>query len=165
MRVVFSALGATLLVAWAASPASSSSPTCSQAAARAAITQTKPRLALIGDKVLIAPEQAGHVFCFDVTGDGNTDMAVSIASRGTAGDIGWLLFVPKNARWRLAGSGTGYKLSLNSSGSKLEVVQPVYRAKDPNCCPTGGFDRTLYRWNVSRSRLVVVRAWHTKMFR
>jgi hypothetical protein len=164
VRVVASIVGAAVLVVAAtASPASSASPTCSQAAARAAIAQAKPRLALIGDKVLTTPEQADRVLCFDVTGDGRTDMAVSLASGGTAGDVGWLLFVPNDARWRLARSGTGYKLGLQRSGSKLEVVQPVYRAKDPNCCPSGGFDRTLYRWDGSR--LVVARASHTKTFR
>ena len=112
--------------------------------------------------MLITPDQAGRVVCFDATGDRRIDMAVSVVSGGTAGDVGWLFFVPNGARWRVAGSGTGYKLGLFRSGAKLEIVQPVYRANDPNCCPTGGFDRTLYRWNGSR--LVVARAWHTKTF-
>ena len=102
------------------------------------------------------------MLCFDVTGDGRGDMAVTLASGGTAGDVGWLFFVPDGPRWRLAGSGTGYKLGLRRSGSGLLDVQPVYRKNDPNCCPTGGFDRTLYRWNGSR--LVVARSWHTKTF-
>src|ERR1700750_3077724 len=110
-----------------ASPAAA----CSRAAARAAIAQTKPRLALIADKVLITPHQADAVLCFDVTGDGRNDLAVSLFSGGTAGDVGWLVFVPEGARWRLAGSGSGYKLRLLRAGSRLEVVQPVYRKKDP----------------------------------
>jgi hypothetical protein len=148
-----------------AGPLSSASAAtgCSSAAARAAIAAAKPRLALIGDKVLIAPGMADKVLCFDVTGDGRADMTVSLFSGGTAGDVGWLFFVPRGAGWRLAGSGTGYKMGLFRSGSRLLAVQPVYRKNDPNCCPTGGFDRTLYRWNGTR--LVVARSWHTKTFR
>jgi hypothetical protein len=36
------------------------------------------------------------------------------------------------------------------------------RAHDPNCCPTGGFDRTSYRFDGHR--LVVTRRWHTRTF-
>ena len=141
----------------------SSGPACSDAGARSAIAASKPRLALIGDKVLITPGMADALLCFDVTGDGRSDMAVTLFSGGTAGDVGWLLFVPERSRWRLAGSGTGYKLRLSRSGSDLLAVQPVYRKNDPNCCPTGGFDRTRYRWDGSR--LVVARAWHTRSYR
>jgi hypothetical protein len=143
--------------------AAAAAPACTSAGARAAIAASKPRLALIGpDKVTITPGMADAVLCFDATGDGRADMAVSLFSGGTAGDVGWLFFVPHGAGWRLAGSGTGYKFALRRSGSELLTVQPVYRKNDPNCCPTGGFDRTLYRWNGSR--LVVARAWHTKTF-
>jgi len=157
-------LGLALVLATAtASPSSAASRACSPAAARAAIAQAKPKLALNADKVSITPGQADAVLCFDLTADGRADMAVSLFSGGTAGDVGWLVFVPGRARWRLAAWGSGYKLALRRLGSGLEVVQPVYRKKDPNCCPTGGFDRALYRWNGSR--LVVARTWHTKSIR
>jgi hypothetical protein len=162
MRLVATLVAAAGVLA--ASPAQARpDAACSSAAARAAIAASKPRLALVGDKVLIAPHQADAVLCFDLTGDGRTDMAVGLASGGTAGDVGWLVFVPSGHAWRLAGSGTGYKLGLRRSGSELLAVQPVYRKDDANCCPSGGFDRTLYRWNGSR--LVVARSWHTKTFR
>jgi len=153
----------SVLVAVLALAFHGSAPACSPAGARTAIEQTKPRLALIGDKVLIKPAPANRVLCFDITGDRRTDMLVSVASGGTAGDVGWLLFLPDGTRWRLVRSGTGYKLSLLRSGSAFEAVQPVYRSNDPNCCPTGGFDRTLYRW--TGGRLAVVRTRHTKTFR
>jgi hypothetical protein len=156
VRLLVVTIGLLLVTA---SPAAA----CSTAAARTAIAQTKPRLALVADKVLITPDQTDAVLCFDLTADGRTDMAVSLFSGGTAGDVGWLVFVPDGARWRLTGSGSGYKLRLLRRGSRLEVVQPVYRKQDPNCCPSGGFDRTLYRW--SGTRLVVARVWHTKTFR
>jgi hypothetical protein len=112
--------------------------------------------------VLITPDQADQVLCFDATGDGRPDMAVTLASGGTAGEIGWLFFVGGSG-WRPAGHATGYKLVLIRSGRGLETVQPVYRSHDPNCCPTGGFDRTLRRWNGRK--LAIVRRWHTKAFR
>jgi hypothetical protein len=145
-------------------PAAGAAPACSSAGARAAIAASKPRLALVGpDKVTITPSQADKVLCFDATGDGRADMAVSLFSGGTAGDVGWLFFVPHGARWRLARSGSGYKLGLFRSGSGLLEVQPVYRKDDPNCCPTGGFEQALYEWRGGR--LVVERSWHTKTFR
>jgi hypothetical protein len=155
--------GMALVVTALALAFHSAAPACARNAARTAITQTKPRLALIGDKVLITPDQADLVLCFDVSGDRRDDMLVSLASGGTAGDVGWLLFLPNGSRWRLAGSGSGYKLGLLRAGSAFQVVQPVYRDKDPNCCPTGGFDRTLYRWDGTR--LVVARTWHTRSLR
>jgi hypothetical protein len=156
-------LAAVALAAALAPPEGSAAPTCSSAGARAAIAKAKPRLALLGAKELITPGMADRVLCFDVTGDGRTDMAVSLFSGGTAGDVGWLFFVPRGAGWRLAGSGTGYKMGVFRSGPDVLAVQPVYRRNDPNCCPTGGFDRTLYRWDGTR--LAVARRWHTKTFR
>jgi hypothetical protein len=163
MRLVATLIAAAALVGASSPPPARPAAGCSNAAARGAIAAAKPRLALIGDKVLITPDQADVVLCFDLTRDGRTDMAVGLGSGGTAGDVGWLVFVPNGRAWRLAGSGTGYKLGLRRSGSELLAVQPVYRKNDPNCCPTGGFDRTLYRWDGKR--LVVKRSWHTKTFR
>jgi hypothetical protein len=149
----------------AASPApAAASASCTSASARAAIEVSKPRLALTGPaKQVIAPSMADRLLCFDVTGDRHVDMAVTLFSGGTAGDVGWLLFAWNSSRWQLVATGSGYKLGLRRSGSDLLAVQPVYRKNDPNCCPSGGFDRTLYRW--SAGRLVTARTWHTKTFR
>ena len=62
-----------------------------------------------------------------------------------------------------ANSAGGYKLGLFPRGDQLEVVQPVYRRRDPNCCPTGGYDRVLYRFDGRQ--LVVTRRWHTRLFK
>ena len=157
------AVSLAALAAAGVAPGSGLATACSSASARAAIAASKPRLALTGPKQPIAPSMADKVLCFDVTGDGHGDMAVTLFSGGTAGDVGWLLFAWNGTRWQLVATGSGYKLGLFRSGSKLLAVQPVYRTNDPNCCPTGGFDRTLYRWDGSR--LVVARSWHTKTFR
>jgi hypothetical protein len=149
-----------VLAAAALPAAAAAAPTCSDAAARSAIRFAKPKLAPFGRPQVFQPKSAGAVLCFDGTGDGRTDMAVSLVSGGTAGDIGWVFFAAKETGWRLAGSGAGYKLWIVRAGSQLEVRQPVYRKADANCCPTGGFDHTLYRWNGRR--LVPDRTWHTK---
>jgi hypothetical protein len=152
--------GAAVVAAgWLVPAGAVAAPTCSDAAARSAIRYAQPRLAPFGRPQVFTPKSAGQLLCFDATGDGRTDMAVSLFSGGTAGDIGWLFFVAKETGWRLAGSAAGYKLFLRRTGSELEVVQPVYRKNDANCCPTGGLDHTLYRWNGRR--LAVDRTWHT----
>jgi hypothetical protein len=155
------AIGAVALVcAVLLPPAGHAAPACSDAAARSAIRYAKPRIAPFDQPQIVQAKSADAVICLDATGDGRPDMAVSVFSGGTAGDIAWLFFVGKANGWRLAGSDVGYKLGILRSGSELEVRQPVYRKNDPNCCPTGGFDHTLYRWNGSK--LVVDRSFHTK---
>jgi hypothetical protein len=134
--------------------------TCSLATARAAIRATKaqvPTLASPAERPARAdPALADRVACFDGV------LAVSIASGGTAGDTAWLAFVRAGSDWRVVKAAGGYKLGIFRLGHQLEVVQPVYRRRDPNCCPTGGFDRVLYRFD-GRS-LVVTRRWHTRTF-
>jgi hypothetical protein len=134
--------------------------TCSLATARAAIRTTKaevPTLAGSAEPPERAdPALADRVVCFDGV------VAVSIASGGTAGDTAWLAFARAGSGWRILEADGGYKLGIFRVGERLEVVQPVYRRRDPNCCPTGGFDRVLYRFD-GRS-LVVTRRWHTRTF-
>ena len=155
-RCALAALSAALFLG-AAAPAQAAP--CTDAAARSAIRFAKPQLAPFGQKRIVQAKAVGAVICFDATADGRMDMAVSVVSGGTAGDVGWLFFAAKPDGWRLAGSGVGYKLWVLRSGTALEVRQPVYRKADPNCCPTGGLDHTLYRWGGSR--LVAGRTWHT----
>jgi hypothetical protein len=149
-----------VLAAAVLSPVGWAAPNCTDAAARAAIRYAKPKLTPFGPPQVFQASSAGQLLCFEATGDGATDMAVSLFSGGTAGDVGWVFFAAKPDGWRLAGSATGYKLLLRQAGTRLEAVQPVYRKSDPNCCPTGGFDHTLFGWNGKR--LVAGRAWHTK---
>jgi hypothetical protein len=141
-------------------PAGAATPKCSDAAARSAIRYAKPRIAALGPPQTFPAKAADQLVCFDANGDGLTDMAVSLFSGGTAGDVAWVFFVAKGDGWRLAGSGAGYKLAIRPAGKQLEAIQPVYRKNDPNCCPTGGFDRTLYAWDGRR--LAAARSWHTK---
>jgi hypothetical protein len=130
---------------------------CSLASARAAIRATKPRFpSLAGGTVLADPAQADYVVCF------NGAMAVSMASGGTAGDVAWIGFAPSGHGWRFLKAEGGYKLGLFRSHEQLEVVLPVYKRSDPNCCPTGGFDRAFYKFDGTT--FIVTELLHTKTF-
>jgi hypothetical protein len=89
-------------------------------------------------------------------------MAISIASGGTAGDIGWIVFVGTGSGYKVAKTGSGYKLGLWRVGGDFDISQPIYKKPDPNCCPTGGVDHYRYHWNGSK---FVVRKYHTKSYK
>lgn len=133
---------------------------CTKAAANAAIrASTLP--ADVKDLTRQSLAGVDSMICHDLTGDGRADMAVTLASGGTAGDIAWAAFARKGAGWRLAGANPdGYKLLLERAGRDLVETQPVYRTNDPNCCPTGGFDHRRFHWNGHA--LGVSRRWHDR---
>ena len=157
-------LAVSAAAAFTAAPPSAGAPTCSPTGAKAAVRATKLRLNLLGPiKVRVDPTMVDRVVCFDFTRDGRLDLGVTIASGGTAGDVGWAVFVRTRTGWRVGASGDGYKLTLKRVGGDFEIVQPVYKTNDPNCCPTGGWDHVRHHWNGTR--FVVTRAFHTKTFR
>jgi hypothetical protein len=145
------------VLAVAVAAAALSAPPCTLASARAAIKTTKPRIpSLAGGMVAADPAMADTVVCFGGA------MAVSLASGGTAGDVAWIGFAPMNGGWHAVKTEGGYKLGLFRSHQQLEVVLPVYKNSDPNCCPTGGFDRAYYTFDGKK--LVVTELIHTKTF-
>lgn len=157
---------AVAVLALAASTASAhgASAACNLATAKRAIASTQLRMQLLGPGVArVDPSSADQVICFDFTRDGRVDVAVTIASGGTAGDIGFAVFRATAAGWRVALARDGYKLGLVRVGGDLVSTQPVYRKNDPNCCPTGGFDHVRFHWNGVR--FVVARSWHTRSLR
>jgi hypothetical protein len=155
---------ALALAALSVGPAQAARSTCTQATGRAAIASTHLRMTLLGDSpTRVDPSSADQILCYDFTRDGRRDLAVTIASGGTAGDIGFVVFRGTRAGWRVALAMGGYKLGISRVGGDLVSSQPVYRKNDPNCCPTGGFDHRRYHW--SGVRFVVARSWHTKSFR
>jgi hypothetical protein len=155
---------AAVLAALAVAPAQAgNSPTCGAAAAKRAITATHLRMKLLGPLQTIDPSSADKVICYDFTRDGRTDMAVTIASGGTAGDVGWVLFRAIPTGWAVVKTSSGYKLGLFRTGGDLVNIQPIYKSNDANCCPTGGFDHTQYHWNGKS--FVMARNWHTKTFK
>jgi hypothetical protein len=155
---------ATALAAVTTAPAHAATTTCGPAAAKRAIAATHLRMRLLGDSpVRIDPASADRVICHDFTRDGRVDLAVSIASGGTAGDVGFAVFRTTPAGWKVALARNGYKLGLFRLGGDLASSQPVYEKNDANCCPTGGFDHTRFHWNGAR--FAVARTWHTRSFR
>jgi hypothetical protein len=144
--------------------AASGAAVCSSATVKSALRQARPHVPGLGDQqVLVTPANASKVICFDFTRDGRRDLAVTVASGGTAGEIGWIVLVGKGSGWRLAHSQGGYKIGLVRMGGDVVSTQPIYRKNDPNCCPTGGFDHERWHWNGRR--FVRVRLWHTKSYR
>ena len=155
---------AALLLAVSSVSAHGARASCGQATARAAIASTKLRMKLLGpDRVRVDPKSGDQVICFDFTRDGRVDLAVTIASGGTAGDIGFVVFRGVPGGWRVALTRDGYKIGVFRIGGDVVASQPVYRKNDPNCCPTGGFDHLRFRWQGAR--FAVVRTWHTKSYR
>jgi hypothetical protein len=153
---------AAALAALTISPAHAAAP-CNLATAKRAIASTQLRMTLLGTKVVrVSPSSADRVLCHDFTRDGRADLAVTIASGGTAGDVGFAVFRSTPGGPQVALARNGYKLGLFRVGGDLVSSQPVYRRNDPNCCPTGGFDHLRFHWNGKR--FVVARSWHTRSF-
>jgi hypothetical protein len=163
MRAAFLVLlGATFLAAATSGAASGSS--CLRSTANAAIRATKPHVpSLAGGSVLVAPNEVDALLCFDFTRDGRTDLAFTVASGGTAGDVAWVALARTPSGWRVVHTQGGYKLGLYRVGSDLVDSQPVYKKNDPNCCPTGGFDHR--RWHWKGTRLVLARSYHSSSYR
>ncbi len=155
-------LAVAVVAATASAPAGAAS--CSRATAKAAVKQAKPHIrSLANTSMLVTPAMVDEVLCFDFTSDGKSDLAVTVASGGTAGDIGWVALMRTGSGWRTIHAGSGYKLGLFRLGNDLSDTDPVYRKDDPNCCPTGGFDHQRWHWNGTR--MLRVRVWHTKSYR
>ena len=154
-----------VLVAFAVSTvtAQARETACGPASARAAVRATHLKTKLLGpDLARVDPKSVDQVICFDFTRDRRVDVAATIASGGTAGDIGIVVFRASATGWKVALTSGGYKLGLARIGGDVVATQPNYKTNDANCCPTGGFDHVRYHWNGSR--FAKTRVWHTKTF-
>jgi hypothetical protein len=86
--------------------------------------------------------------CGDVTDDGNTDVLFTIASGGTAGDIrfGVLRGSSDGTPPELVLFRQAYKVGVARRNHRsFEVIQPHYKANEPNCCPSS-FRKRRYTW-------------------
>jgi hypothetical protein len=165
MRRLLAAI-AVLAACSAATTGTADATSCSRALASAAVKQVKPHIPSLGDApLLVTPAMVDELICFDFTGDGRVDLAMTVASGGTAGDVGWLVLQRTASGWRLAIGRNGYKLGLFRVGRDVVASQPIYRKNDPNCCPTGGFAHERWRWNGNGGRFVLVRSWKSKSFK
>jgi hypothetical protein len=97
-----------------------SPPPCTAPAARAAILAA-PTLTRL--RATVRPGGGGgpdRLICHDLTGDGVPEMAVTVFSGGTAGDIAWVVFTRDGSRWRVAHQQLNvYKLRLDRVASDL----------------------------------------------
>jgi len=93
-------------------------------------------------------EVVGLVRCGDVTKDGDTDAVFTIASGGTAGDVrfGVLRGSSDGSAPELVLFKQGYKIGIARRNHRsFEVIQPHYKAGEPNCCPSS-FRVRRYTW-------------------
>ena len=98
--------------------------------------------------------QPWDAICHDFTGDGRKDVAFGILSGGTGGAFRFAVFRRTAQRGgglagryvKMTERGHGSKTSLQRSGRRLKVINPVYRPSDGNCCPSGGVTVRTYRF-------------------
>jgi hypothetical protein len=93
-------------------------------------------------------EAVDQVRCGDVTNDGHKDALFGLASGGTAGDVrfGVLRGNADGTPDRLVIWRQGYKIGLARHNKRsFDVLQPHYKANEPNCCPSS-FRIRRYTW-------------------
>ena len=161
-RTLCTVVAVTASLAVVASGADASGPvaSCSLASARATIRVKKPTFAPFGQHQRVDAKLVDSVLCSDFTGDGRVDSAVTIASGGSAGDVGWIVIVNATTGPQIRLVHSAYKLSLARIGTTLVQTTPVYAKNDPNCCPSKGFDHTQWRW--IGTRFAPSRSWHDR---
>jgi hypothetical protein len=93
-------------------------------------------------------EDVDLIRCGDVTKDGDTDALFTIGSGGTAGDVrfGVLRGSADGSAPELVLFKQGYKIGIARRNRRsFEVIQPHYKAGEPNCCPSS-FRKRRYTW-------------------
>jgi hypothetical protein len=90
----------------------------------------------------------------DLTGDGKPDVAVTVFSGGTAGDIAYYVLTTQGGTLHaIQHSNHEYKIGVQIYKGQLEVTRPLYAKNDPNCCPSH-LEVTDYRYNGHAMALV-----------
>jgi hypothetical protein len=149
------------MIAVAAAVSLLGSPPCSLAAAKAAVKSTHLTIpgsqSISSEAYRVSPKDVGGVICIRLPG-GQTAMVVTVESGGTAGDIAWSIFLSKGSRYQPSLVRGGYKLGLVRKGTDIVETDPIYKKNDPNCCPSGGFVHTRWRWDGKE--YAVARTWH-----
>jgi hypothetical protein len=89
--------------------------------------------------------------CGDLTADGAPDVLFTIASGGTAGDTHFgVIQGGADGAGEVVLYRSGYKIGVaRRNSNSFDVLQPHYRANDPNCCPSS-FRQTRYTWTGTR---------------
>jgi hypothetical protein len=131
-----------------APPATAKPPVCSVAVIQHALIDAGK----LTQKAIDMGEVVDLVRCGDMTNDGNRDALFTVASGGTAGDtrFGVLRGRADGTPRRLVLWRKGYKIGVaRRSKRSFEVIQPHYKAGEPNCCPSS-FRLRRYTWHGHR---------------
>jgi hypothetical protein len=72
----------------------------------------------------------------DIDGDGIEEAVIGVASGGTAGETGFMVFHQAPGAPELAYLGAGYKLNATISNGQLAVISASFVGFEPNCCPS-----------------------------
>lgn len=106
-------------------------------------------------------ERVGQTLCFDFTGDGRRDIVFTGLIFRTRGAHYWAAFRARGNNW----SRVTFKrdcctvrqangIKIRRVGRVIVVTQPIYKATDKTCCPTGGTRTGRWRWNGTTLKLV-----------
>lgn len=137
-------------------------PSAAAAADRPAVCSAAAIQQRLIDRGVLTEEDVGFgevvdlVRCGDITADGHADALFTVASGGTAGDtrFGVIHGRADGSPGALLLYRHGYDIGIARRSSRaFEVLQPIYRVGDANCCPSA-FRLQRYRWNGSRFKTV-----------
>ncbi|MEA2231453.1 MAG: hypothetical protein QOD83_1269 [Solirubrobacteraceae bacterium] len=136
--------------AWTVPAAAQTPPVCRPATIIAGLVDRGK----LGKQDVELGREVTTVRCSDLTGDGVRDALFAIASGGTAGNTNFGILIGRagGAPGRLALYRDGYKIGVAATAGQPEVLQPIYRRNDPNCCPSS-FEIRRYRWTGERFAL------------
>lgn len=87
-----------------------------------------------------------EVLCHDFTHHGQKDMVVLVQD-GAQVTREWLAFRRHYSGWTLIFRRKTQAVDLGLGGDSIEEWEPIFRANDPDCCPSGGQTYRLFHWN------------------
>ncbi len=106
-------------------------------------------------------ERIGQTLCFDFTGDGRKDIVFSGSEFANNGAHYWAAFRARGDDWArvifkrdCCRVRRATKMRIGRSGATIFVTQPIFRAADRGCCPTGGTQTGRWRWTGGALKLV-----------
>jgi hypothetical protein len=159
LAIIAAVAGAAFVLSVSAFSDAAGGTACSLRAARAAIGSSNLP-APVKEDASARYSGIDRLICRDLTGDGRNDMVATVHSGGTAGVEAWVAFKRVGRGWKLVFRRLGHKVLIRSVPVGIVEIAPVYMDGDPNCCPSGGFDHTLFKWKSGR--FAVARSWHSK---
>jgi hypothetical protein len=96
-------------------------------------------------------ESISSIACGDVTNNGRRDVAYTLSSGGSGGNIEWGVVYERKRTRRIARfTGFSHYNMLRIKGPRVLVDSPIYTIGDPNCCPTGGTRTESAFWTGKR---------------